>query len=255
MVLAWLAFFDALIAIVLAAAGIIGAHFGVIAPFLGFRIFVLGFFLAVLGVIIGLIAIIVTSVSRKRRTARGRAIVAAILSLIVVLPVARIMAVTHQDPRINDITTDMTNPPEFVHAQELTDNRGRDMKYDKTKNAALQVAGYADLAPLKMQIKPDDAFKKAEIIAGEIQGWRITYTDPKTRTIEGVAISGLFRFRDDFVIQIRPGDSPDTSVVDMRSKSRVGLGDFGANYHRIKSFLAILAAPLRTMPPADTLTK
>jgi uncharacterized protein (DUF1499 family) len=73
-------------------------------------------------------------------------------------------------------------------------------------------------------------------------GWFIVYIDPETRTIEGVETSHLFRFRDDFVIQVRPGPEANSSLVEMRSRSRDGTSDFGANYNRIREFFGILKA-------------
>ena len=73
-----------------------------------------------------------------------------------------------------------------------------------------------------------------------VPGWFIVYIDPATRTIEGVETSYLFRFRDDFVIEVRPGPEPNSSLVEMRSRSRAGTGDFGVNYNRIREFFAML---------------
>ena len=75
-----------------------------------------------------------------------------------------------------------------------------------------------------------------------MHGWKVTYTDPKTRSLEGVATTSLFRFHDDFVIQVRPAPGGSGSLVEMRSKSRDGQGDVGANYKRIQSFLAGLSS-------------
>jgi uncharacterized protein (DUF1499 family) len=59
--------------------------------------------------------------------------------------------------------------------------------------------------------------------------------DQKTNTLEAVATSKLWHFQDDIVIQIRP--TPDgASLIEMRSKSRDGTGDFGVNARRIKHF-------------------
>ncbi len=60
------------------------------------------------------------------------------------------------------------------------------------------------------------------------------------RKIEGVDTSWLFRFKDDFVIEVRP-DGADGSLVHMRSKSRDGKGDVGANAKRIRAFFARVA--------------
>ncbi|HZY59493.1 MAG TPA: DUF1499 domain-containing protein, partial [Candidatus Binataceae bacterium] len=62
------------------------------------------------------------------------------------------------------------------------------------------------------------------------------------RTIEGVAVTRLFHFRDDLIIQVRAAPSGGGSLVEMRSKSRDGVGDVGANYKRINGFFASLSA-------------
>jgi len=200
--------------------------------------------LGVFGVLAGLIGLIRTA-SPARSAGRPRAVVGIILSLIVVAPPLGVFF-THRYPPINDITTDTVNPPEFVKAQEIPANRGRDMKYNAAKYASIQQSTgvYRDLAPLKLDAAPDDAFKKAEIIAGEIPNWRITYSDASKRTLEGIATSAIFHFNDDWVIEVRGADGGG-SLVEMRSKSRDGVGDMGVNYHRIKSFFHLLSGPVR----------
>lgn len=251
MIPAWLAFFDGLIAIALALAGIVGAHYALATPFLGFQMLVFGFFISVLGLLFGIIGLAMTSLMPTRRAGRPRAIAGVILSLIVALPILRIIATTRQYPAINDITTDMKNPPEFTHAQEMPGNQGREMKYDAAKYAPAQegAAAYKDLAPLKLEGKPDDVFKKVEIIAGEIPDWQITYNNADKRTIEGVATSTIFHFKDDFVIEVREGEGGG-SLVEMRSKSRDGKGDLGVNFHRIESFFTLMHGRPRGAPPA-----
>ena len=106
---------------------------------------------------------------------------------------------------------------------------------------------YKDLAPLKTEDTPDDVYNHARIIAGEVRDWQLTYNDPQAHTIEGVATSMLFRFKDDFVIQVRPADGGG-SLIEMRSKSRDGVGDFGVNYVRIKRFLQLVQGPPRGAP-------
>jgi uncharacterized protein (DUF1499 family) len=238
MVAAWLAFVDGLIALALVLVGVLGAHFLKIAPFVGFQFFVLGFLLAVVAFLLGVIGIFATRNPLKRR-ARPRALFATAIGLVIALPVLVIMLRTSQYPPINDITTDVANPPEFVHALTLGPNRGRDMKYDKTRCAREQQAGYGALSPLKMPGDPDDVFKRVRLVAAEMPDWRTTYVDPVHHTLEGVATSFLFRFKDDFVIQVRPAEGG-VSLVEMRSKSRDGIGDLGVNYHRIKAFFAKL---------------
>jgi uncharacterized protein (DUF1499 family) len=249
MILAWLAFFDGLLAIALALAGIVAAHFGLTPPLMGFQLFLMAFLFSILGFLVGVIALIVTFLMPTRRAGRSRAVVGTIMSLMILAPIGNIF-ITHRGyPPINDITTDTKNPPEFVHAQDLPANHGRNMKYDAATYAAKQEAApaYKGLAPLKFDGKPDDVFEKAEIIAGEIPDWQITDNDPKTHTLEGIATSIVFRFKDDFVIQVRDADNGG-SLVEMRSKSRDGKGDLGTNYNRIESFFRLLQGTPRGVP-------
>ncbi|HZP46460.1 MAG TPA: DUF1499 domain-containing protein [Candidatus Binataceae bacterium] len=248
MILAWLAFFDGSLAVALALAGMVVAHYDFAAPIVGFTVFAAGLAFGLVGVLIGLIATLLTALSAKRRAGLARSVVGLLLSAFVVVPPA-VIVLGHPYPPINDITTDTSNPPEFTHAQELAENQGRDMTYPKAFAAIQESApAYQKLGPEKLDEPPDEVFKKANILAGEVQDWRITYVDPKTRSIEGVATSMLFHFKDDFVIQIRPAPGGG-SLVEMRSKSRVGKGDLGTNYNRIMSFMQLMKGSPRGAAP------
>jgi uncharacterized protein (DUF1499 family) len=239
MIIAWLAFLDGLLAVALLAAGVVGAHWRYVPPFSGFQMFLLGFFLGVVALLLGLIGIFATR-NPMRAPARPRAVIGTLLGLFAIAPVLFVIVTGPKVPAINDITTDMDNPPEFAHAQELNANHGRDMKYDKAKYADRQVQGYGALPPLKMPEPPDDAFKTVQRTASQMPTWTITTTDPATHTIEGYSTSDLFHFNDDFVIQVRQGDSGG-SLLEMRSKSRDGIGDNGVNHKRIKDFFAAIS--------------
>jgi uncharacterized protein (DUF1499 family) len=188
----------------------------------------------------------VTFLMESRRAARAPAVIGVILTPFIIFPIFQIIRTTSQYPPINDITSDPKNPPQFVHAESLPANRARDLAYKPETASAQQSAPvYQNLAPLQLPGRPDDVYKHVEIIAGEFPGWQITYRDPASRSVEGVATSTLFQFKDDFVIQVRPTASGDASVVEMRSKSRDGKGDLGVNYNRIESFYKALQGPPR----------
>ena len=57
--------------------------------------------------------------------------------------------------------------------------------------------------------------------------------------IEATATSGWFGFKDDVAIRVQPVEG--ALKVDMRSTSRVGLSDIGANSKRIAAFMGELA--------------
>lgn len=249
MILAWVCYYDALFAVALVAAGIVAAHFELIAPFYGFQMMVAGLAFAALGFVASLVATPMTVFSAKRRPARGRALIGAFICVAILVPIIIVLAQTHQYPLINDITTDPDHPPVFVKALEL--QPGRNMAYN-TQLAATQKAApaYADLAPLKMAGPPGEVFAKTAILAGRIPNWLITHNDPQTHTLEGIATSGLFKFHDDFIIEVRPAEGGG-SLVEMRSKSRDGKGDLGANYHRIMSFLNLVKTGPQNPPPGS----
>jgi uncharacterized protein (DUF1499 family) len=234
MTFAWLAFFDAILAIAMIGAGLFGAHFRLIAPFMGFQFFALGFLLSILGFIVGLLAIFLTR-KPQASAGRNRAVLATVVCAVIALPLIVTVLRSSKYPPINDITTDFDNPPEFVNAQKLQHEPNRDMKYDKTKYADRQLKGYGPIGPIKEHLSPADAFARVTEVAKASPTWTITYSDPATNTIEVVATSKLWHFNDDVVIQVRP--TPDgASLIEMRSKSRDGIGDFGVNAKRIKRF-------------------
>jgi uncharacterized protein (DUF1499 family) len=241
MIAPWLAFYDGMIAIVLFLAGTLGAHFHLVAPIVGFTTAMIwGTLISIIGTIVGIVAFIRTR-APERAGLRPRATVGLIMSLIVLVPVLVMILSGMKYPGINDITTDFTNPPEFTHAQQLPGNQNRDLKYDAAKYMAKQQSGYPPLAPLHLNDAPAAAFDRVKQAAASMPNWTITSVDPATMTLEGVSTSALFHFQDDFVIQVRPGDGG-TSLVEMRSKSRDGIGDFGVNYKRIVGFFAKLQA-------------
>lgn len=199
---------------------------------IGFLVLAVGLLDAVIGLVSGTIALLRGGAASRSAATGG--LIASLLVLGVVLVAASRGAGV---PRINDITTDTVNPPQFTQAIRLDENIGRDLSYPGESFAVQQRAGYGDLAPLEMRLEPGLAFGRVFEAANQIETWEITLADPGQRVIEGVDTSWLFRFKDDFVIEVRP-DASGGSLVHMRSKSRVGKGDVGANARRIRDFFA-----------------
>lgn len=247
MVLAWLAFYDALLGVALVAAGIVAAHFGLTPPFKGFQLFLIGFFFAIIAIVLGLLGMLLTR-GPERRGGQIRARLGLFFGLIVAAPIAGIL-MRHRAVPINDLTTDTQNPPRFVAALKMSPECGEGLAYNP-KFAPIQAQNYPPIQPLTLDGTPDTVYKRVEILAGEIPNWSITRNDPAAHELEGVATSELFKFHDDFIIQVRP-DGANQSVVQMRSKSRCGVSDLGANYDRITSFFRILKTGPRVQPPGS----
>jgi len=143
-------------------------------------------------------------------------------------------------PRINDFTTDLASPPAFHKALTYPANASRDMDYPASF-AEQQRACCSDLAPLVLPLSKEAAVARVAATAATMPSWRVTATDPEAGTVEAVSTTKLFGFQDDIVLRVRDaGDGK--SRIDMRSKSRDGKGDLGANAARIRAFMAALAA-------------
>jgi fatty-acyl-CoA synthase len=97
----------------------------------------------------------------------------------------------------------------------------------------LQQTAYSDIHPILIARPPGEAFEAA-LAAARAQGWSIDATDPSSGRIEASVRSLWFGFIDDVVVQVSPSD--EGSRIDLRSTSRVGVSDLGANAARVRAF-------------------
>lgn len=137
-------------------------------------------------------------------------------------------------PFIHDISTDTVDPPQFVAAARLRKPGDHPLAYDGEESAQLQHKAYPDLVTLKSAAPPDKVFAAAEAAIASM-GMQLADADPAQGRIEANQTSLLYGFTDDMVVRIRPG--ADGTLVDVRSKSRLGRSDLGQNAKRIRLFL------------------
>ncbi|MBI2295319.1 MAG: DUF1499 domain-containing protein [Betaproteobacteria bacterium] len=161
------------------------------------------------------------------------------IALALVVPVWNLQRAASQLPSIHDITTDTENPPPFVGLLALRQKVPNGAAYGGPKLAAQQRAGYPDIGPALLKAAPAQAFDRALAVAKDM-GWEIAATDPAQGRIEATATTFWFGFKDDIVIRIAPTASG--SRIDIRSMSRVGHSDIGANAKRIRAFLTAVQA-------------
>ncbi|MBS1791283.1 MAG: DUF1499 domain-containing protein [Acidobacteria bacterium] len=100
---------------------------------------------------------------------------------------------------------------------------------------------YTDLQPQRFN-QPVDKVFAAALEVSRAQGWEIRETKPEQGIIEAIATTRLFKFKDDVTITITGEGS--ATVVNVRSKSRIGKGDLGTNARRIRAFQAELVKKL-----------
>jgi hypothetical protein len=137
-------------------------------------------------------------------------------------------------PFIHDVTTDVTDPPAFVAVLEERRDAPNPPEYDREQTAA-QLEGFPDLRPLIMPKPLPEAFAIA-VEAVKAEGLTIKDIAPQDRRIEATETVPLFGFKDDVVIRLKDAHGVAT-VIDIRSKSRVGGSDLGFNARRIRSLI------------------
>ncbi|KAG2495383.1 hypothetical protein HYH03_006651 [Edaphochlamys debaryana] len=169
-------------------------------------------------------------------------------------------------PVLNDVSTDLDDPPQFLVApqRELPEAWRRKIR-----------AAYPDVQPLRVRVPPGAAAGAAAATGasegGAVEPEVAAVLDAATAAARGmprwevVAVRGgaleavsttrLWRFKDDVVVRLRAeaggewqgaeGRAGAVVRVDVRSRSRVGKGDLGANGERIRQYLGRLGVELK----------
>jgi uncharacterized protein (DUF1499 family) len=150
-------------------------------------------------------------------------------------------------PTLHEISTDLDSPPAFVAVKPLRDavpgTNPSDYVTELTGPGGKinvpegQRKGYPDIQPLVLTSTPAETFAKAEAAVKSL-GWDLVAAVPDEGRIEATDTTFFFGFKDDVVIRIRAEGTG--SRVDVRSKSRVGLGDAGTNAKRVRKLLGML---------------
>lgn len=92
---------------------------------------------------------------------------------------------------------------------------------------------YPDLRARTYAAPPDAAFAAARAACADVPRVRVVREDAAARTLEAERRTRLLRFVDDVTIHVEPRGGG--STVTIRSRSRVGRGDFGQNARTIRA--------------------
>lgn len=187
---------------------------------------------AALGVGLALIGL---AMRRRTRSAWVSGLLAIALAAPVVVAGVQWKIAERIYPPINDISTDTADAPVFWDMPTPTDYPGRQV-------AELQRAAYPDLVPLELALSPAQALERALALVRS-RGWTVVAQVPDEGRIEATVESRLYGFVDEVVIRVKA--SPAGSVVDVRSRSRLGRIDRGVNARRIRALLADLRNSVR----------
>jgi hypothetical protein len=201
-----------------------------------YSIIALGFSLAALAVIAALAAFI--AIWRDGRKGTAAAVRGFVLGLVVlVMPAVGAWDIVTY-PRLTDISTDLLDPPRFTRA--IFDRSADDgaIVAPGEYEAALQKEAYPDIVPRHYPVSTARVYQEAKTIVDE-RGWEVVTAhepsdDNPAGTIEAVAVTLIFGFRQDVVIRVAPDG--DGSLVDMRSAARNAAHDLGSDAARIRRF-------------------
>ncbi|MDY7097146.1 MAG: DUF1499 domain-containing protein [Pseudomonadota bacterium] len=220
--------------------------YGVIDWPLGLRAFAMGgMALVAITAILALVSIIL--IARKpQRTGMGSAIFALLIPLGIAAYFGPIFAGASDHP-IHDMATDTATPPplsEKVMAARAQSGANAINAYDvplgqtdqwasadaplsQQSYADIIAASYPELEPLLLgETDPNAAVNAVQMAMAEMGMSNIRFNE-EAGTVEGLAETFWFGFKDDVVARVADGK------IDFRSVSRVGISDLGANAKRI----------------------
>ena len=153
-------------------------------------------------------------------------------------------------PQIKDVSTDLASPPVFlISTKARAAHVGTEPTPSSEETRAAQRSAYPDIETVRVEMDSTEAYRVALSAASDL-GWRIVDAAPPNLAGDGAAAieatdrSLFFGLISDVAIRIRPG-AVDTAI-DIRSVSRVGKHDFGANARRVRRFLEAVKEEARS---------
>lgn len=215
---------------------------------------------------LSLVAVIVSLIKAPRKKAFILAFAALLVSGLALGRVAAFGAGAARLPPLHDIQTDWSDPIQpseaLLAARKATgalnpiedapvidasaDARWPGMggrrvaevqeqaEFDTATHESPKDTPYPMIAPLIALVPADTAYAAA-LAAVEDRGWTIVEAVPGEGLIDATETSFWFGFHDDIMIRISSDGTG--SQIDVRSTSRVGLSDLGANAKRVRDLL------------------
>jgi len=206
------------------------------------------------GIAVGILSVLglVFAMVRRRRREVVVLAVAAVVCFAVFVPVRDLRSDAQAYPPIHDVTTDLHDSPEFVAIPPRVDDPLRvparteelEALAPQKRWAVYHEQAYGDLSTLELSLDPAEALDAAESVARDM-GWEIVAIASAAGRLEATATTTWFGFKDDVVVRVRPGVG-EGSRVDVRSVSRIGVSDLGANAKRIREFLERLESAAKS---------
>ncbi len=226
--------------LIICVVALVFGKFGLLSPLTAFYTTVLCT-LALLGVF-GMSGIRLLLLIKQPEVIKAGALIAMGLGMLPLVAVVLVMSkADFSRPMIHDITTDLNEPPQFIEALKVRKSSENSLVYNKN-NIEIQLYAYSAIKPV-VSAKPYDEIFSTVLSLIEKRDWLLLNSDASTGIVEAVDETKIFGFKDDVAIRIITSEDG-TSRIDMRSASRVGKGDLGANAKRITQFMVDLRTAL-----------
>lgn len=224
--------------------GLLGGAIGFLGPYgtgWGFWPFTTGLPMMLVGVLLAIIACLLGLFALSRPAAaslpRRRVFAGLLASLALLIWIVPWAKKAGDNPSIHDVTTDLANPPAFQKLKLREDNLAG---VDTVENwRKIHGEAFSDIKPITLPLPADRVIQNAESLMRQ-RGWEIA---AKTNDrIEATETVSAFKFKDDIVLVATPVGDGTSSIVNVRSVSRVGISDVGVNAKRVRELLAALQA-------------
>ena len=223
------------IAVVCLPLGALGTKFGLWAFTGGFMLLAAGAVLATLASFLGVIAYIV-ALRKQLLAERPTLLIGIFLGVVVLAILGTQYSAASSVPPIHNISTDTENPPQFDKIVAIRSAaQANPLAYDAAALAPQQTAAYPWVKPLTLMAPVDEVVDRAEAVMRDM-GLEIVSSNKTTGLVEATATTFWFGFKDDVAVRVQPAADGGTQV-DLRSVSRVGQSDLGANAASIGEIL------------------
>ena len=199
-------------------------------------------------------AVAAVTIWRSGRPGTARVLFAVCLGLLLLAVPLLFQAWVRDYPLINDVTTDFDNPPPFTAIAKLRGPGDNRISY-RARLADAQALAYPDIKPMRIARSSEEAYAlvvdavkrlKMEIVREEPP-------DPEAgapgaiEAVDRTLVMGLYED-----VAIRVAGDGESARVDIRSASRFGRADMGANAEGVRELIKEIQARVdATMPTAE----
>jgi Protein of unknown function (DUF1499) len=186
------------------------------------------------------------------RQGAARVVCGAVVALGILAVPAGVWAMSFKWPEINDVSTDLAEPPEFTIAKEERGPEANPVDYPGDRFAALQREDYPDLKSLVIPRTTEEAYELVMQAIGKLKLKSTLEAPPEdeedapgfVELSDHTLVLGLV---DDIVIRVL-GEGKNARI-DVRSSSRYGSNDFGRNAEHVRTILKEIAGRFEASVP------